>query len=207
MVGTIRKLSDLSKDVKSLINMITHKRAKSTFRQASGGDDNQFGKTMVPVDFAHRLFRRNLTKAPGGLQYKGELKNSTKFNKDNTIPPIFDKEYEMVAAVMNSAKSGQNIPAIEALSGQANVSAANASAAAHASNINKENEENAEDPIEALLRRIYRLITGLEPLDENGNETTPYVKFKELYQALIIEMGDDFIAYYYEVIVGDGATS
>ena len=56
MVGAIRKLSDLSKDVKSLINMITHKRAKSTFRQASGGDDNQFGKTMTPVDFAHRLF-------------------------------------------------------------------------------------------------------------------------------------------------------
>ena len=146
---------------------------------------------QAPSDFLHRMFNRNTGKSIGLEQFKGELTDATKFLQQVGQAAVIPSAFDMLSKLKSTAGSGANINNALAVGGLSNITSAISGAAAHLASINKQNTENAEDPYEAYLRQLYREETGLEPLNDDGSETTLYTVWKAAYLAAeaLIESG------------------
>lgn len=142
---------------------------------------------------AYRIFQRITGHTAGLEQFKGDLKDASKFMQSKDVPSLLPNTYDMIASLQNACSSGTCVQADLAVGGQSLVDASIASANASRDAIDKENEENEEDPLEAFLRYMYRLLTGKEPLDSDGNETNEYKVWRAEY---ILELGDAFVELY-----------
>lgn len=189
MVGLVDWLKNITTPEKAYKEFV--RRAKRTFK-------NEIGKADIPnmhisKDMAHRAKTRLNEVAMGFLQFKGELKDASKFMQSNQIPPVIKNAYEMIASLKNTGASGLNINSIAAMGGATLIAEALSFASSYQSSIEQENTENEEDPLEAFLRGIYRILFELEPLDENGVETPEYIKWRDVY---ILTLGDEFVEFY-----------
>jgi hypothetical protein len=189
MVGLVRYLTDITDGWKAYL-----KRANNQSYITEDGDTNDTIKNAaIPSDFMHRMKTRNPTKAMGFDMFSGELKNPTKFMQNTQHPEVVQNAYQILAALKNTGETGQNINSISAMGGATNIAGALASGSSYQTEITQENEENEENPLEAWLRALYRELEGLEPLDNAGNETAEYVRWRNEY---ILTLGADFIAAY-----------
>lgn len=100
--------------------------------------------------------------------------------KGELIPNAF----KMIEELKKVAQQGLNIDAIKAVGGIQNIAGAIAGIAqiaktASAGGANQQQQDQFD--LEEELRRLYRLETGQDPLDEQGKETLAYIEWKITY--------------------------
>lgn len=139
---------------------------------------------------ADRYYRRMQTrngKVPnsvGAFPFSGDMESATKFMQQVGSPPILDSTFSIIENLQQTARSGQNKDANEAVGGMGNVTAAISAASSTRQQVQQQNEQNQLlDPFEAWLREQYKKQTGKEPVDSKGRETREYTAWKADYIA------------------------
>lgn len=145
--------------------------------------ESVINKTKIPDLFGGRLAAKALNhKSISGVPFIGELLNAQKFMQNAKAPELIPNAISMLESLKKTAEKGIKIPPLESVGGLQNILGALAGIAA---SVKKEqdrnNQQEQQESMEELLRRLYKEITGKEPLDEFGKETAQYIKWKEAY--------------------------
>lgn len=145
--------------------------------------------------YNYRMKSRNedVLNSLGIFQFPGDI-SATEFMEQVGSPPILDSTFDMIKKLKETAQSGQNIVATQAVNGIQNILDALSAASAGRSAVQQQNTNNAIDPFEEFLRQLYRDLTSLEPLDDSGNETALYKLFKQFYlAAMALDLTDEYV--------------
>lgn len=145
--------------------------------------DAIINKTKIPEIFGGRLSAKALNHLSiGGVPHLGNLLNAQQFMQSAGAPELVKNAVSMLESLKNTATSGQNVLANLSVGGFGNILGMLQSVIALVnSEKNRNNQQEEKESLEELLRRLYKEITGKEPLDEFGKETVKYIKWKEAY--------------------------
>ena len=145
--------------------------------------ESVINKTKIPDLFGGRLAAKALDHTGiGNVPFVGDLLNAQKFMQSSNAKELIPNAINMLEQLKKTAQSGQNILATASVGGLGNILGAVAGIAALVKKEkDRNNQQEQQESLEELLRRLYKEITGKEPLDEFGKETAQYIKWKEAY--------------------------
>jgi hypothetical protein len=199
--GNVARQSTAGSPLSGLHNLLQVGEGKlpSTETAINGFLNNRIKNIPFIGDILQDIVKKAQTeskynKRPGAKVNEGEFKSFANFafnQMDMTNPTkevqrlsqeLIPNAVSMIEQLKKTAQSGQNILASNSVGGLGNIlGAIQGIASMIKKEQNRNDQQDNQNNLEEELRRIYKELTGKEPLDQFGKETAQYIKWKEAY--------------------------